>query len=58
MLISTSGSIDLGGAVGPGSTYRLEPRCTEWETLMDSFFVGGSWTQMAEIHADDVEVRD
>ena len=35
MYITTSGVPDLGPAVGPGSTYREEPRCVEWETLME-----------------------
>ena len=55
MYIETAGRIDLGSAVGPGSAYRSDPRCMEWETLMDSFFIGGAWTQMSEIHAHDVE---
>ena len=55
MYITTSGVPDLGHAVGPGSTYREEPRCVEWEDLMDSFFEGGSWTLMSEIHSSDVE---
>jgi|TARA_B110000208_G_scaffold30453_1_gene40077 2-keto-4-pentenoate hydratase/2-oxohepta-3-ene-1,7-dioic acid hydratase in catechol pathway/L-rhamnose mutarotase len=55
MYIETAGDIDLGAAVGPGSTYREHAKCIEWENLMDSFFVGGDWTQMSEIHSDDIE---
>ena len=31
MYIETAGDIDLALATGPGSRYRLEPRCREWE---------------------------
>eukprot|EP00035_Acanthoeca_spectabilis_P022177 m.442397 g.442397 ORF g.442397 m.442397 type:complete len:199 (-) comp18801_c0_seq1:497-1093(-) len=54
MYITTAGDIDLGKATGPGSRYRLDPRCKEWEELMDASFHGG-WTKMDEIHSSDVE---
>lgn len=41
MYITTAGHINLGLATGPGSTYRLDPRCKEWEELMDAGFHGG-----------------
>eukprot|EP00039_Didymoeca_costata_P015750 m.272978 g.272978 ORF g.272978 m.272978 type:complete len:183 (-) comp16276_c0_seq41:2630-3178(-) len=50
MTIETAGNIDLGKATGPGSRYRLDPRCKEWEEMMDSDFHGG-WTEMQEIHS-------
>ena len=31
MYIETAGDIDLALATGPGSRYRQEPRCREWE---------------------------
>jgi len=52
MYITTAGHINLGLATGPGSTYRLDPRCKEWEELMDAGFHGG-WTEMEEIHSSD-----
>ena len=56
MYIETDGDIDLGKATGPGSTYQTSnPRTAEWEALMCSYFVGGDWTQMSEIHSSDVE---
>ena len=55
MYITTSGVPDLGPALGPGSKYREDPRCVEWEDLMDSFFEGGDWTLMSEIHSSDIE---
>ena len=27
----------------------------EWEELMCSYFEGGDWTQMSEIHSSDIE---
>ena len=57
MYIETNGDIDLGKATGPESAYRAShPKTTEWEELMCSYFVGGDWTQMSEIHSSlDVE---
>jgi len=55
MYITTSGVPDLGPAVGPGSKYREDPMCVKWEDLMDSFFEGGDWTLMSEIHSSDIE---
>eukprot|EP00041_Stephanoeca_diplocostata_P020561 m.462958 g.462958 ORF g.462958 m.462958 type:complete len:189 (+) comp21606_c0_seq2:62-628(+) len=52
MYITTAGPIDLGAATGPGSRYRLNARCREWEELMDADFHGG-WTEMEEIHSSD-----
>ena len=56
MLIGVSGTVDLGAAVGPGSVYLGDPRCEEWESLMNSYFIGGDWTELVEIHSDDCEV--
>merc|ERR1711934_1197170 len=56
MYIETDGDIGLAAATGPGSAYRQSsPRADEWEDLMCSFFEGGEWTQMSEIHSSDVE---
>ncbi|CAK0910592.1 unnamed protein product [Prorocentrum cordatum] len=52
--ITTAGDIDLGAATGPGSHYRKDPRCKEWEELMDSDFHGG-WTECEEVRASDRE---
>jgi len=54
MYIVTAGPIDLGAATGPGSRYRMNPRCREWEELMDADFHGG-WATMDEIHSSDVQ---
>jgi diketogulonate reductase-like aldo/keto reductase/L-rhamnose mutarotase len=53
MTIDTCGSIDLSAATGPGSRYRQNPRCREWEELMDGEFHNG-WTEMKEIHSSDL----
>ena len=55
MYIESSGDVDLSSSLGPDSTYRKDPRAREWEALMDSYFVGGGWTLMSEIHSSDVE---
>ena len=55
MYIETSGVGSLDAAVGAGSEYRRGPRTAEWEDLMCSFFEGGDWTLMSEIHASDCE---
>ena len=55
MYIETAGVDSLETAVGPGSAYLRGDRCNEWEELMKSFFEGGDWTLMQEIHASDVE---
>jgi len=52
MYITTAGAIDLGKATGPGSKYREDPKCKEWEDLMDADFHGG-WTVCTEIHSSD-----
>ena len=52
--ITTAGEVDLGKATGPGSRYRMNPKCKEWEELMDADFHGG-WTKMDEIHSSDRE---
>lgn len=42
----------LVGWTAPRCRYRLNPRCQEWEELMDADFHGG-WTEMEEIHSSD-----
>eukprot|EP00933_Yihiella_yeosuensis_P036310 TRINITY_DN30061_c0_g1_i1.p1 TRINITY_DN30061_c0_g1~~TRINITY_DN30061_c0_g1_i1.p1 ORF type:complete len:144 (+),score=29.90 TRINITY_DN30061_c0_g1_i1:40-471(+) len=54
MNIETAGNIDLGKATGPGSKYREDPKCKEWEELMDATFHGG-WTECVEVHSSDSE---
>jgi L-rhamnose mutarotase len=51
MTIETNGT-DLEEATGNGSLYRSDPRCDEWETLMDNMFAGG-WIELSGIHASD-----
>eukprot|EP00941_MAST-03F_sp_MAST-3F-sp1_P006274 g6274.t1 len=53
MVIDTAGNVDLSKATGPGSNYRMNPRCKEWEELMDGEYHTG-WTQLEEIHSSDV----
>ena len=55
MYIETCGVASLDDAVGAGSEYRRCPRTAEWEDLMCSFFEGGDWTLMSEIHSSDRE---
>mmetsp|Transcript_6600 Transcript_6600/g.15147 ORF Transcript_6600/g.15147 Transcript_6600/m.15147 type:complete len:125 (+) Transcript_6600:161-535(+) len=52
MIMETAGAIDIGKALGPGSRYRENPRCKEWEELMDADFHGG-WTECQEIHSSE-----
>lgn len=40
MYITTAGGIDLAAATGPGSRYRQDKRCQQWEELMDADFHG------------------
>jgi hypothetical protein len=47
MYITTAGPIDLAKATGPGSRYRENLKCKEWEELMDADFHGG-WTAMVQ----------
>ena len=54
MHISTSGDLDLGKALGPGSKYREDPKCRQWEEMMDADFHGG-WTEMHAVHSSDRE---
>jgi len=54
MNIETDGNINLSAATGPGSKYRSDPKCKEWEELMDSDFHGG-WTEAKLIHNSAVE---
>eukprot|EP00746_Dinoflagellata_sp_MGD_P003027 gnl/MRDRNA2_/MRDRNA2_105902_c0_seq1.p2 gnl/MRDRNA2_/MRDRNA2_105902_c0~~gnl/MRDRNA2_/MRDRNA2_105902_c0_seq1.p2 ORF type:complete len:131 (+),score=23.98 gnl/MRDRNA2_/MRDRNA2_105902_c0_seq1:92-484(+) len=54
MYIETAGNLDLGKATGPGSKYRENLKCKEWEELMDADFHGG-WTECEEIHSSDRE---
>lgn len=54
MYIDLAGDIDFSTATGPGSRYRQNPKCKEWEELMDADFHGG-WTECAEIHSSDIE---
>ena len=53
MTITTASNIDLATALGPGSEYRQDPRCKEWEELMDGDFHGG-WVEASNIHSSDV----
>ena len=53
LTIETAG-VDLGEATGPGSLYRTDPKCEEWETMMDADFHGG-WTELTRVHSSDVE---
>lgn len=50
----TAGPIVLSKATGPGSRYQENPKCKEWEELMNADFHGG-WTEMSEIHSSDVQ---
>ena len=52
MNIQTAGDIDFSAATGPGSRYRKDPKCQEWEELMSTEFHHG-WTELKEIHASD-----
>lgn len=53
MTIETAGT-ELAECTGPGSLYRADPRCEEWETMMDAEFHGG-WTRLTKVHASDDE---
>jgi len=55
MYITTAGNVDLAAATGPDSEYRKDPVAKKWEELMCSFFEGGEWAQLDEIHASDRE---
>ena len=50
--IETAGPIDLAKATGPGSKYRENARCKEWEEMMDADFHGG-WTELTEVHSSE-----
>ena len=52
MYIVTAGATDMSEATGPGSRYREDPKCKEWEELMDADFHGG-WTALDEVHSSD-----
>ena len=54
LYVTTAGATDLGEATGPRSRYREDPKCQEWEELMDADFHGG-WTALEEVHASDRE---
>ncbi len=54
LYVTTAGATDLGEATGPRSRYREDPKCQEWEELMDADFHGG-WTALDEVHASDRE---
>ena len=55
MTIVTAWKVDdLSTILGPGTKYRENPKCKEWEELMDSDFHGG-WTKMERIHASDID---
>jgi len=53
MIIETDGDIDLGIATGPGSKYRENARCKEWEELMDSKYHHG-WSEVTSVHSSSV----
>lgn len=59
MYITTSGNIDIEKALGPGSKYREDPKCKEWEEMMTAMMGddvhGGGWTRMTRVHSSDVE---
>ena len=46
------GPINLSKATGPGSKYRENLRCKEWEEMMDADFHGG-WTELSEVHSSE-----
>ena len=50
--IETAGPIDLAKATGPGSKYRENAHCKEWEEMMDADFHGG-WTELSEVHSSE-----
>ena len=50
--IETAGAIDLAKATGPGSKYRENAHCKEWEEMMDADFHGG-WTELSEVHSSE-----
>lgn len=52
LYVETAGATDLADATGPGSRYRQDAKCQEWEELMDAEFHGG-WTSLDEVHASD-----
>lgn len=55
LTIETAGSnLDLGKATGPGSVYRENPICNQWEIDMETQYHNG-WTEMEEIHSSTVE---
>lgn len=52
MTIETAG-VDLSEATGPASLYRCDPKCAEWEELMDGLH--GGWNELTKVHASDSE---
>ena len=54
MIVEMAGGVDMGKALGPGSRYRENPKCKEWEELMDADFHGG-WIEMNRIHSSEKE---
>mmetsp|Transcript_26335 Transcript_26335/g.85158 ORF Transcript_26335/g.85158 Transcript_26335/m.85158 type:complete len:115 (+) Transcript_26335:66-410(+) len=52
MYITTAGDTVMGEATGPGSRYRENAKCREWEEMMDADFHGG-WTTLDEVHSSD-----
>ena len=48
------GQLDLEKATGPGSTYRKNNICCQWEIDMETQYHNG-WTELEEIHSSDVE---
>eukprot|EP00298_Acanthocystis_sp_HF-20_P028434 c7160_g1_i1.p1 GENE.c7160_g1_i1~~c7160_g1_i1.p1 ORF type:complete len:120 (-),score=43.02 c7160_g1_i1:42-377(-) len=52
MTIETTPGLDLAAATGPGSNYRLNEKCKEWEEMMATQFHGG-WTKCTEIHSSE-----
>ncbi|MGK3743568.1 MAG: L-rhamnose mutarotase [Bacillariaceae sp.] len=54
MELAGCGQLDLQKATGPGSTYRKNNICCQWEIDMETQYHNG-WTELEEIHSSDVE---
>ena len=54
MVIETPKDVDLDVTTAKDSAYLQNPRCKEWEQLMESYFVPPGWQELTNIHSSEV----